>query len=105
MPVLTLAEHRRRVETRVSDIAGMKVPTWEEVLAREYDAWQGDRIIVDTAGRSTDESLKALITCAVTRRDFSVGVSPTRQLSLRPVAIGAVVEVTKRQKPSMKRVT
>jgi hypothetical protein len=39
------------------------------------------------------------------RRDSSVGASPTRQLSLRPVAIGAVVEVTKRPKPSMYRVT
>ena len=33
--------------------------------------------------------------CAVKRRDLPVGGSPTRQLSLRPVAIGAVVEVTK----------
>jgi hypothetical protein len=33
------------------------------------------------------------------RRDFPVGDRPTRQLSLRPVAIGAVVEVTKRLKP------
>ena len=38
-------------------------------------------------------------TCAVERRDFPVGGRPTRQLSLRPVAIGAVVEVTKRLKP------
>jgi len=29
-----VSEHRRRVESRVSDIAGMKVPTWEEVLRR-----------------------------------------------------------------------
>lgn len=57
-----IAEHRQRVESRVSDIAGMKMPTWEEVLAREYDEWQRDRIIVDTAGRSADENLKALIT-------------------------------------------
>jgi hypothetical protein len=34
-----------------------------------------------------------------------VGDRPTRQLSLQPVAIGAVVEVTKRLKPSMERVT
>ena len=40
-------------------------------------------------------------TCAVERRDFPVGDKPTRQLSLRPVAIGAVVEVTKRLKPSV----
>jgi predicted kinase len=55
-------EHRRRVESRVSDIAAMEVPTWEEVLSREYDGWQTDRIIVDTAGRSADESLKELTT-------------------------------------------
>lgn len=35
------------------------------------------------------------------RRDLPVGDRPTRQLSLRPVAIGAVVEVTKRLKPSV----
>ena len=35
------------------------------------------------------------------RRALSVGESPTRQLSLQPVAIGAVVEVTKRPKPSV----
>ena len=44
-------------------------------------------------------------TCAVERRDFPVGDKPTRQLSLQPVAIGAVVEVTKRLKPSVQRVT
>lgn len=44
-------------------------------------------------------------TCAVERRDHPVGDRPTRQLSLQPVAIGAVVEVTKRLKPSMERVT
>src|SRR3972149_5468562 len=32
------------------------------------------------------------------------GGSPVRQLLLQPVAIGAVVEVTKRLKPSVKRV-
>ena len=40
-------------------------------------------------------------TCAVTRRRFSVGESPTRQLLLQPVAIGAVMEVTKWLKPLM----
>src|SRR5256886_1079741 len=43
--------------------------------------------------------------CAVERRGSPVGGSPTRQLSLRPVAIGAVVEETKRPKPSVHRVT
>src|SRR5262245_4055584 len=39
--------------------------------------------------------------CAVSRRRFSVGAIPTWQLLLQPVAIGAVVEVTKLPKPSM----
>jgi hypothetical protein len=30
-----------------------------------------------------------------------VGASPTRQVSLQPAAIGAVVKVTKRLKPSV----
>lgn len=37
--------------------------------------------------------------CAVERHGRSVGANPIRQLSLQPVAIGAVVEVTKRLKP------
>src|SRR5271170_1231070 len=37
--------------------------------------------------------------CAVLRRRFPVGASPTRQV-LQPEATGATVEVTKRLKPS-----
>ena len=39
--------------------------------------------------------------CAVKTRALSVGDRPTRQLPLRPVAIGVVVEVTKRSELSM----
>ena len=38
--------------------------------------------------------------CAVKRRRFPVGASPTRQ-PLQPEAIGAVMEVTKWLKPSI----
>src|SRR3989454_7743659 len=41
-----------------------------------------------------------LVACAVQRRRFPVGASPTRQ-SLQPEAIGAVMEVTKWLKPSI----
>ena len=40
------------------------------------------------------------VVCAVTRRRFPVGASPTRQ-PLQPEAIGAVMEVTKWLKPSI----
>jgi len=42
--------------------------------------------------------------CAVQRRGFSVCEIPTRQLSLQPVATGAIVEGTKRSKPPVERV-
>jgi hypothetical protein len=29
-------EHRRRVETRRTDIPGLKLPAWGDVLVREY---------------------------------------------------------------------
>jgi hypothetical protein len=38
--------------------------------------------------------------CAVTRRRFPVGASPTRQ-TLQPEATGALMEVTKWLKPSV----
>jgi predicted kinase len=43
------AEHRRRVESRTADIAAHKLPTWTEVEAREYQPWNGDHVVVDTA--------------------------------------------------------
>ena len=42
--------------------------------------------------------------CAVKRHQSSAGANPAWQLSLLPVAIGAVAEVTKRLKPSVQRV-
>jgi predicted kinase len=50
-----LGEHRRRVESRTSDIEGFTVPTWREVIAREYDTWERVDVRVDTAGRSIDD--------------------------------------------------
>jgi len=44
------------------------------------------------------------VPCAVKRRRSSAGEIPAWQLSLRPVAIGAVVEATKRLKPLVQRV-
>jgi predicted kinase len=54
-----LGEHRRRVESRTSDIEGYTV-TWQEVVAREYDAWEKVDVRVDTAGRSIDEACATL---------------------------------------------
>ena len=55
-----VAEHRRRVETRSSDVAGLVPPSWEAVQAREYHAWDRPRIVLDTAGRDADACVAEL---------------------------------------------
>ena len=30
-------QHRQRVESRVTDIPGLKLPSWDEVISREYE--------------------------------------------------------------------
>lgn len=55
-------EHRRRVETRDGGSQGLYVPSWTEVQNREYEPWQSDRTVVDTAGKTIDESFDELMT-------------------------------------------
>ena len=54
-----LDEHRRRVETRLADIPGHEVPTWDEVQLGEWTPWDetrdGRRLLVD----STDTAAAA----------------------------------------------
>jgi predicted kinase len=53
-------QHRQRVETRIADIDGLRPPTWQEVVVRDYDPWNREHIVIDTAGRSVAESVKEL---------------------------------------------
>ena len=54
------AEHRRRVETRVVDVAGLTPPTWDEVAGRDYRPWTRDRLVIDTAGRTVEACVAAI---------------------------------------------
>ena len=45
-------QHQQRIEHRVSDISGLKLPTWQEVASREYEPWQREHIVIDTASKS-----------------------------------------------------
>lgn len=49
-----LAEHRRRVESRIADLEGLVQPTWQEVMDRAYQPWDRDRLVLDTSGRPID---------------------------------------------------
>ncbi len=61
---LDAVEHRKRIESRGADISGLKLPTWQDVLDREYHPWVRDHCVIDTAGRSVmrcvDDLLAAL---------------------------------------------
>jgi predicted kinase len=53
-------EHEERTRTRASEIKGLKLPTWEEVVTREFNPWTTDRITIDTANRSIESSIEEL---------------------------------------------
>lgn len=52
------AEHRLRVETRKSDIAGLKQPCWQDVVDRQYEPWQREHIVIDTAIMSVAQAVR-----------------------------------------------
>ncbi|MBX5191961.1 MULTISPECIES: AAA family ATPase [unclassified Rhizobium] len=54
-------EHRRRVETRETDVEGLVKPTWQETVERVYDHWERRPIVVDTAAKDVQEIVDALI--------------------------------------------
>lgn len=53
-------EHRNRVETRKPGIPGHRLPTWADVEERLYHPWTKDRILIDTSGKTEDESFHEL---------------------------------------------
>ncbi len=55
-----IREHRRRVETRASDIEGLVQPKWADIEARKYEPWTEARTLIDTAGRKPAECLAEL---------------------------------------------
>jgi len=55
------AEHRRRVESREPDIAGHALPTWQDVVERDYCDWDRDRLVVDTAASDVTAGVRAIV--------------------------------------------
>jgi predicted kinase len=61
--------HRQRVETRKVNIPGLKLPTWEEVLAREYQPWNRNHIVIDTAHKPVADCASELQAAIMSRVD------------------------------------
>jgi len=53
-------EHRRRVEARASDIPGLMMPTWADVVAREYHLWDREHLVIESASRTIDENVSLI---------------------------------------------
>jgi hypothetical protein len=56
-----MAEHRRRVETRKADFPELVLPTWEEVIAREYHSWTCEHIVLDSATCTLEENVATIL--------------------------------------------
>jgi predicted kinase len=54
------AEHRRRAETRDIDVAGLRAPTWHEIVEREYHAWDRAHLVLDTATNSVRDCVATI---------------------------------------------
>src|SRR3954469_360532 len=60
-------EHRRRVETRATDVDGLVKPTWSQVVGREYEAWTRPHLVVDSAGTAAPEAASRIATAMAAR--------------------------------------
>ena len=67
-------EHRRRVEQRVSDIAGLVLPDWRDVLQRDYAPWPEADLRLDT-GRLEAAGVAELIARACSSSVSSVSTA------------------------------
>lgn len=55
------AEHRRRVENRPLEVAGLQPPVWDEVSARPMEDWIRPPVVVDTAGADVVDSVEQVM--------------------------------------------
>lgn len=54
------SEHKERVETRQPDIPNLSLPSWENVASRDYHPWKTVRNVIDTAGKTPEQSKNEL---------------------------------------------
>jgi predicted kinase len=69
------AAHRERAMTREADIRGLRLPDWEQITNREYEPWDRDHLVIDTATRTPAEAV-ATILAAIPERAGHVSADP-----------------------------
>jgi predicted kinase len=53
-------EHQKRIETRIQDIKGQKLPTWQETVNRQYEDWEYKGIRIDSSTHTVDQSIEMI---------------------------------------------
>lgn len=53
-----------RAEERVLDIAGLNRPTWAQITSREYQVWDREHLVVDTAVLGSDGAADLVLAAA-----------------------------------------
>lgn len=56
-----IIEHRKRVETRVSEVEGLTLPDWKHVTNLAYEPWNREHLILDSYSLSSDECVSRII--------------------------------------------
>ncbi|WP_097302968.1 AAA family ATPase [Pseudomonas chlororaphis] len=56
-----IAEHRRRVESRETNVPGLRPPSWQSVLDHDYQAWSGERLRLDSSLLSPAEAVRIIL--------------------------------------------
>ena len=53
-------EHRRRAVSRTVDIADLSLPSWQEIVDRDYHAWDRAHIVLDTSVTSVQDCVATI---------------------------------------------
>ncbi|HEY1572581.1 MAG TPA: AAA family ATPase [Pseudonocardiaceae bacterium] len=54
------AEHQHRVTSRTVDIPNLFLPTWQQIVDRDYEPWDRPHVVLDTAGTPATETVGQL---------------------------------------------
>lgn len=54
-------EHQRRVTERQADIAGQRLPTWQDVCTREYAPWTHAHMVLDTTQLTPEAAVERIV--------------------------------------------
>lgn len=68
--------HRRRVETRLSDVEGLVKPSWEDVGRLEYDPWDRAHLVIDSADTSAGDAVERIAAEVASRQRARRSTTP-----------------------------